>query len=182
MNIRKLKTGFERLVKADSLAHSYLFFGESAEACRRFAASLAYYLERGAWEGGGTTLLDADIRDGRIASGIDDVRTISHFLSQFPVISSHRTFVLYEASYLTIPAQQAILKIAEEPPAHALILITARHPDDLIPPLASRFQKLYVSDSIEVSVEQERELEALARRILAGSDKEQETDRVCPGA
>ena len=48
------------------------------------------------------------------------------------------------ADRLTLPAQNAILKISEEPPAHALIILMVKDPEVLLPAVVSRFQKIFV--------------------------------------
>ncbi len=157
---------FGRLLTTGRLGHGYFFFGESGNAMRRFTKSFAAYIERNSWTDEGGTLLDAEFREGMTSSGIDEARTIAQFLSGKPFRATRRTIVIYDIHELTVHAQNAILKIAEEPPPHALILMTALHSEAVIPALASRFQKFYVSSAGEAFVPDEDSL-GVAQQILA---------------
>ena len=72
--------------------------------------------------------------------GIDEVRTIQHFLSRKPTQSDNNTVVIHQAHLLTLPAQHALLKTLEEPPPGALIYLITSQPDSLLPTILSRVQ------------------------------------------
>ncbi len=142
--VAELEKRFKKM--GDAIAHSYIFFGhESAEEKITFAKKLANYFENKKWEINGRILLDAQILDARQEGGIDLVRSASRFLWQKPAVSSKRTLIVNNADDLTVPAQNAILKISEEPPAHALIMLLVKDPDVLLPAVTSRFQKIFFS-------------------------------------
>ncbi len=143
-----LKKIFSDLVTDRRVSHCYIFFGHGmGPAKSESARKLANFLENGKWELSGKILLDCLSIDAGLDGGIDLVRAASDFLWQKPVISSRRTFIIDNADALTLPAQNAILKIAEEPPAGALILLILRDPGALLPAVQSRFQKIFVSDT-----------------------------------
>ncbi len=132
---------FQVLVKRGKLAQGYIFFGEPQVGKFYFAKHLANFLENGEFEIDNRLLQDALILDH--ATGIEEMRELKQFLWQKPVISPKRTAVVNDADNLTPEAQNAILKIAEEPPANALLILIAGQLDNLLPPLVSRFQKIY---------------------------------------
>src|SRR3989344_5402964 len=139
--IADLKKDFQKLVKTNKLSHGYLLFGhESANEKIVFAKELA-----GSFEGGAAVLLDALFLDARTDGGIDLVRSASNFLWQKPAVSPRRTLIIENADFLTLPAQNAILKIAEEPPVSTLIFLVVKDHDGLLPAVVSRFQKIFVS-------------------------------------
>jgi DNA polymerase III subunit gamma/tau len=84
--------------------------------------------------------------DGSI--GIEDVREIQKFLSRKPVSSDHNTVYVINAHLLTIPAQNALLKILEEPPGKSQIYLITAYPDLLIDTVLSRVQ---IKNSVEQS-------------------------------
>ncbi len=141
----ELKKIFAKLVRSNGLAHAYLFFGTGArgEEARAFSESFASYLETGAWERTGT-LIDAQVLHGQ-DTGIEAVRGAIRFLSRKPLRSSRKTLIISGADLLTIPAEQALLKVIEEPPESACIILIAKDVEGIIPTLASRLQKVYVS-------------------------------------
>src|SRR3989344_8621554 len=132
---------FKNLIKNNRLAHGYVFFGEPEVGKFYFAKHLADFLENGGWEISKRPLQDALILEN--ASGIEEMRQLKSFLWQKPVISSKRLVIINDAENLTPQAQNAILKITEEPPEHAVLVLIANHLDNLLPPLLSRIQKIY---------------------------------------
>ena len=140
----ELKKDFQNLIARGRLFHSYLFFGEAQEVQYQFAQAVANYLENKKWVSPERVLLDALFITNE--TGIEAARSISAFLWQKPIKSARKTLVIHRADRLTVPAQNAILKITEEPPEHALIILTLRDPGAVLLPLASRFQRVYISD------------------------------------
>lgn len=144
-SLEELKKDFTALAERDRLSHSYLLFGEAPMAAFAFLKSFTRNLETGIWQGD-KVLFDAAEWDGTQGEiGIDAVRAMQAFLSLSPVRSPRRTVLIHRADRLTLQAEHAFLKIAEEPPPHALIMVTVSDPETFLPPLASRFQKYYVS-------------------------------------
>ena len=140
-----MKTLFQKLIKENKLAHGYIFFGPDIKDRQEFSSWLTSFLEKE-----NKILFDLmtiDHKDGTI--GIDQIRQIKSFLWQKPIQSLKRTVVVNEAHYLTLEAQNSILKIAEEPPAHALIILLIKDHSSLIGTLVSRFQKIYLAGEIK---------------------------------
>ncbi|MDO8443098.1 MAG: hypothetical protein Q7S81_02480 [bacterium] len=137
---KDLKESFFILAKRGSLSHGYIFFGEPQVGKFSFALSLANFLEAGDFNSKGKMLSEVlIIKD----SGIDCVREIKNFLWQKPQNSQKRTVIIDNADLLTAEAQSAILKITEEPPEHALIILVVSNLNNILPPILSRLQKIY---------------------------------------
>lgn len=143
----KLTKTFKRLIREDKLSHGYIFFGEPGVGKFSFAVSLATYLETGEFQQLprplGETLIIRPDEEGTI--GINEIRNSKYFLFQKPSHSPRRTVIVNDAERLTPQAQHAILKIAEEPPVSALIILIVSNPEALLPTLQSRLQKIYFS-------------------------------------
>ncbi len=133
---------FKKLAGNDRLSHGYIFFGENQIGKYTFALSLANFLENKIFELSTKTLSEALILK---ESGIDSVREIKKFLWQKPVNSKKRIVIINDADALTTEAQNAILKITEEPPEHSLIILIVNNTDNVLPPILSRLQKIYFS-------------------------------------
>jgi DNA polymerase III delta prime subunit len=84
--------------------------------------------------------LDPDVKD---SVGIDAVREIKNFLWQRPNASTKRTLIIDDAELLTDEAQNALLKVTEEPPASSLLIVVAYDIESLMPTILSRLQKIY---------------------------------------
>ncbi|GEM_PF-337716 len=86
--------------------------------------------------------------------GIDQIRGLKNFLWQKPIFSTRRTAIVNDAESLTDEAQNALLKIAEEPPASSLLVLVAADSEKLRPTLSSRLQKIYFSPIPSSQIEQ----------------------------
>ncbi len=155
----KLVADLKTLARRGALAHGLLFHGPSMTGKRSTAQALARFLERGMGAGAfavpapGEVLQDAMTVDLAFAKqidparkdsvSIDAVREIRNFLWRKPVASPKRTLVIDEAEFLTVEAQNALLKVIEEPPASSLIIVVSSDLDSLLPTIPSRLQKTY---------------------------------------
>lgn len=76
---------------------------------------------------------------------VDDALRVGAFLRRTATHGGWRIVIVDEAHTLNRHAQNAILKILEEPPEHALILMTATTPGALLPTIRSRCRVLHLS-------------------------------------
>ena len=73
---------------------------------------------------------------------VDDARAIAQFLHLTPSEGGWRVVVIDSADEMNQNAANAILKILEEPPRQALILIVSHAPGRLLPTIRSRCRRL----------------------------------------
>lgn len=69
---------------------------------------------------------------------IDTVRALRENAFLAPNEAPYRVILLYEAQAMTEQAQNALLKILEEPPAHLLCILTCQNRAQLLPTIQSR--------------------------------------------
>jgi len=143
------------LATKGDLSHSYIFYGPSMVGKRATALALAKFLEKGefAIPETGEVLQDAEVIDFAFAKGldpdvkdsigIDAVREVKNFLWQKPNASPKRTLIIDDAELLTTEAQNALLKVTEEPPASSLMIIVVHDLERIMPTILSRMQKVY---------------------------------------
>lgn len=79
--------------------------------------------------------------------GIDEIRTINHFLAKKPIQSDKNKVYIKEAHLMTPFAQNALLKILEEPPGNSEIYLVTDQSDMLLPTVLSRCQSLNSSNT-----------------------------------
>ena len=131
------------------LSHGYLFWGEEYLGKKTVAKALANYLENKIFDVPQKILsdfLEINLQKNQNedeTSALEEIRTIRFFLSQKPNNSSYRTVIIDNAQKLNRYAQNALLKISEEPQKDSLIILITRDPDLLLQTLSSRFQKIY---------------------------------------
>ncbi len=169
--VQELKSRFDNIIRRDALGHAYIFFGQSMGRNLDFIASLTRRVETGAWENS-TPLIDSfflGLGDAGSSAGIDSIRLLREFLWQKPLKSPRKIAVIPYGHRMTLPAQQAFLKIAEEPPESALIILNLPDPSVLFSTLVSRFQKIFVSGPAELQLG--AEYGVLAKSFLGADSK-----------
>jgi len=70
---------------------------------------------------------------------VDEVRP---HLQSFPGVSAYRGALILHAELLTAEAQNALLKIAEEPPERSVLVLATLDEERILPTLRSRMQRL----------------------------------------
>ncbi len=137
---------FKNLVKKDMLSHAYLFFGENQIGKFHFAKHLAYFLEYQKFNILEKPLVDAVIikhPEDRKTIGINQLKELSDFFHQKPLVSDKRLIIIDEAHRLTRQAQASLLKLVEEAPDHVTFIFITNDKRSLLPPLLSRLQENY---------------------------------------
>ncbi len=142
---------FKKLADKRQLAHGYLLFGGRRIGKTTFALAFANYLETGVfdWSDAKPPILGDLLRvqlasEGGESVGIDAIRAIRAFIAEAPNRSPVRTVVIENGELLTPQAENALLKIAEEPSLRSLIVLIVDDPERLLPTVRSRLQAIYM--------------------------------------
>lgn len=80
---------------------------------------------------------------------IDQIRNLKKHVFQKPLKGKFRLFWIQVAEKLTLPAQNALLKILEEPPQHAIIALCATNAQSIIQTVRSRVQESYTTPKLK---------------------------------
>jgi DNA polymerase-3 subunit delta' len=85
---------------------------------------------------------------GKQEISIDAVRSVISEMRLKPVVPSKglakRVVLINGANFLSHEAQNALLKVLEEPPGHTMFILTATSANKVLPTISSRTQKLLV--------------------------------------
>ncbi len=111
------------------LAHAYLFTGQEMIGKKTFAHELAKTIAHP------TEII-------MVQSDIDSVREAKHFLSLSPLNGTRKVAIIDNAHALGEEAQNALLKILEEPSASSLLILITAHPASLLSTITSRCQSI----------------------------------------
>lgn len=84
---------------------------------------------------------------------IDQIRELKGKISLKPFSAKTVVVVISEADKMTLPAQNSLLKILEEPPVSSRIILTAPGPKTLLPTIVSRCQIIHLSDETKIDQE-----------------------------
>ncbi len=164
---------FKALAENNSLASGYIFFSLAGDRPKVFAESLAHYLENGVFALSPEILQDTLVIDtGTGSVGIEEIRKIKTYLSEGSFGQKRRVVIIENADNLTLQAENALLKISEESPRDALIILLLKNTENLLPTLSSRFQKIYFSAISKSEFEAQIKAgggEDIALRLIQGS-------------
>lgn len=87
--------------------------------------------------------------------GINQIRQLKRDFSVKPLVANFKISVIPRAENLTIPAQNAMLKILEEPPQDYLIFLSAPSKNQLLPTIVSRCHLIHLQEKPELELDKE---------------------------
>ncbi len=85
-------------------------------------------------------------KDKTLSIGIEDIKVIQQAIVYKPLKSKNKLVVINQAELLTLPAQNALLKLLEEPPNNTYIILTTTNSETLLPTIHSRCQIVTLKD------------------------------------
>lgn len=85
--------------------------------------------------------------------GINQIRVLQQQLALKPYSAPVKAALITQAEKLTIPAQNALLKTLEEPPAKTLIILLAPRKESLLPTIISRCQTIQLPQKPEIEID-----------------------------
>jgi DNA polymerase III subunit delta' len=86
--------------------------------------------------------LNHDTGRMRAEISVDDVRDLGSFMHMTPAMGKWRVAIVDAADEMNRNAANAVLKVLEEPPPNAVLLIVAHAPGRLLPTIRSRCRRL----------------------------------------
>jgi len=103
---------------------------------------------------------------------VGDVREVNRFLNLTAGEGGWRVVIIDSADEMNVNAANALLKVLEEPPPRALLLLVCHNPGRMLPTIRSRCRKLRLDDLTDETVAELLadycpELDADARREVA---------------
>jgi DNA polymerase-3 subunit gamma/tau len=87
--------------------------------------------------------LDVVELDAASNRGIDEIRNLKEGIRLSPTSFKFKVFIIDEVHQLTKQAADALLKILEEPPAHAIFILATTEYEKLTPTIISRTQRFH---------------------------------------
>lgn len=109
---------------------------------------------------------------------VEQIRELEKDAVVLPNEAARKVYVIREAELLNANAQNAFLKLLEEPPEFVVFFLCAENPDVLLPTIRSRCAVHRVAAGEETGADEGR-LTTLAEEYLAALGSETELLRVC---
>lgn len=126
----------------DKIPHAFLFTGKAGCGKTTFARLVATAL--GAYNPNAVSTPDFREFNASNTRGIDTIRDINTDCIYSPVSAECIVYLMDEVHALTKDAQNAFLKLLEEPPYHVYFILSTTDPQLLIEPIRSRCVKFDV--------------------------------------
>lgn len=101
--------------------------------------------------------------DAATYNSVDQIRVISDEAKKMPLVGKYKIFIIDECHSLSLAANNALLKILEEPPATAMFILCTTDPQKMLNTVLSRVQR-YDFTAIPT--------EAIVNRLRYIADKE----------
>lgn len=160
-----IKTVLRGRVSGERLFHAYIIAGSSEEgriAAARYIAKTAVCVNRSkapCSQCRHCIKADKNIHPDITVTGrekdakeltVDAVRAVRSAASVMPNEAERSVYIIRDADTMNVPAQNAILKILEEPPSHAVFVLLASNPDRMLPTVRSRCETIILPPEDEL--------------------------------
>jgi DNA polymerase III gamma/tau subunit len=126
-----LKQALSSKMKSDNKPHVYLFTGQKGCGKTTLARIVSNALKCHEAE---FSEVDASDESG----GVSAVRALKRLINYEPMVGDVRVWFIDECHKLTKAAQEAFLKMLEEPPKHAYFILATTDPQKLLPTFKDR--------------------------------------------
>ena len=137
---KKLNNYLNKCIEKDLLSHAYIFYGPDEVAKKNIALNFADKILNSVSEFKPDLMLIRTDTDEELS--INLIRQLKKFLFLRPYFGKYKIAIIEKAENLNIYAQNALLKIFEEAPNHAIIIICVKTIDLISETIASRGVKL----------------------------------------
>lgn len=139
---------FANRIQQKDLHHAYILYGATGAGYHTVATWLASQcIDTSIVPFGNESIVHSDLvilQSSGKAISIEQIRSVQMHLSSKPSIAKWKVAVILTAEKMTEQAANALLKIVEEPPQHSIIILATSSIDQIVPPLISRCQKMYI--------------------------------------
>lgn len=98
--------------------------------------------------------------------GIDAIKQMQQKIYYKPIKSQEKAIIIEDAQLLTIEAQNALLKVLEEPPDNTLIILGSESKEVLIPTIRSRCQIIELEqETVEITEKDREEINSFLQNL-----------------
>jgi len=149
----KIKQELTNYAYQNKITHSYLFYGQEGIGKKQFAKEFAKMLLCENLEEKQPcsscikfqtnnhpdfTIIESDGKSVKI----EQIRNLQEEISQKPILSKKKIYIIDDSDKMTKEAQNCLLKTLEEPPEYAIIFLIASNESKLLPTIKSRCMKI----------------------------------------
>ncbi|MEG1981536.1 MAG: hypothetical protein RR073_03415 [Clostridia bacterium] len=161
MKIDMVKQTLANITEQNKVANGYIFYSDIEElsrmAARYFAKCICCSEEKVPCDVCSSCIkIEKDINPDvitinkpktRASISVDTIRGIIAGVNIKPNESTHKIYILEDAECLTVSAQNALLKILEEPPANVHFILCSKNEGAILQTVKSRCQKMLITNN-----------------------------------
>lgn len=167
----KIKTFLDKQVKENHILHSYLFVGIDGIGkslfAREFARKVLCFNQEETedclsclkWNSNNHPDFYQIEPENRVIK-IEQIRKIQEKISEKPIVSKRKVYIIMDSDLMTKEAQNCLLKTLEEPPEYATIILITANESKLLNTIKSRCMKV-VFEAVE-----EEKIENYIEKVL----------------
>ena len=150
----KNKNILEKSIKLNKISHSYLFWGIEGIGkkmiAKEFAKNILCLEQKDNCKCKSCIELDSnnnpdfqliEPKDGKVK--IEQIREMQRKVSEKPIISNKKVYIIENCDTMTAEAQNCLLKTLEEPPEYITIILICTNEDNLLTTIKSRCTKMH---------------------------------------
>ncbi|MCL2212803.1 MAG: hypothetical protein FWB93_03115 [Oscillospiraceae bacterium] len=159
---------FNDVLSAGKLSHAYIIEGEGegkGEFIRRLAARLAPHFEDKIISSGAVDIHEFSPQEKKKSIGVDVVRQIKDITMLRPTELDFTFVIIHNADAMTTAAQNAALKILEEPQAGTYFFLLCNSATALLPTVRSRAVTLRAEGSTELTISDPEKVREMLKLI-----------------
>lgn len=148
----QLKKHFESSVEAGNLSHAMIFEGAKGSGRYTFAKEIALAMSctsgnrpcrscincRKTEQGLNPDIITLGLPEGKATIPVELIREIKSMALTFPTEGEYKFFIIRDAEKMTVQAQNAFLKILEEPPSFVVFILLCTNASLMLPTVISR--------------------------------------------
>lgn len=161
----KVKKELENILASNKISHSYLFIGIDGIGKKLFAREFAKAIlcnEQNKYCDKCKSCLEFNTNNNPdygeiIPEGnsikIDQIREMQRKISESPIISNKKVYIIDNAHLMTKEAQNALLKTLEEPPDYLIIILIGANESNLLSTILSRCLSIKFSNIQNYQIE-----------------------------
>ncbi len=151
VNQEPVKKSLISAIKSDQVAHAYIFSGPRGTGKTTIARILSRAMNcqdskdgqpclscSSCQDQGSVDVIEIDAASNR---KIDDIRALREKIKFSPIAGKYKIYIVDEVHMLTKEAFNALLKILEEPPKHAIFILATTEPERVPDTVLSRCQR-----------------------------------------
>lgn len=155
----RLKNDLQSQISAGRLSHAYLITGPEGSGKKTLAHILSKVFVcsgemrpcgecpscQKAEDGIHPDITKISVQQGKESLSVKIIKDLKTDIYILPNESDKRVFIIYDAHKMTIQAQNALLKMLEEPPLHVVFILITENENMLLATIISRVVKLGMS-------------------------------------